>query len=112
MSCQASGSHVRIIHRREGEHLRFLLSRQLWKALLDKKNSVINLAIINYTINRRNRRASDDPQDAQRDRQTQKAGYSSKRLAVFLLCIVFHERMVQVAITWRNQAIFWWRRPS
>ncbi len=35
----------------------------------------------------------------QRDRQTRNAGYSSKRLAVFLFCIDFQERMVQVAIT-------------
>jgi hypothetical protein len=45
----------------------------------------------------RNRRASDDPQDAQRDRQTSKASSSSERLVVFLLCLVFQERMVQVA---------------
>jgi len=47
----------------------------------------------------RNRRASDYRQDAQHDRQTHEATSSSPRLAVFLLCIVFQERMVQVAST-------------
>ena len=44
-------------------------------------------------------RASDNLQDAQRDRQTQEASSSSVRLAIFLLCLVFQERMVQVAST-------------
>src|SRR6266849_3452018 len=66
-----------------------------------KENSVIDLAIVNYTINRRNRRASDDLQDAQRDRQTGSASSSSARLAIFLLCIVFQERIIQVASTGR-----------
>jgi len=51
----------------------------------------------------RNRRASDDLQDAQRDRQTQSASSSSERLVAFLLCPVFQKRMVQVASTGENQ---------
>jgi site-specific DNA recombinase len=47
----------------------------------------------------RNRRASDDLQDAQRDRQTRLASSSSERLVIFLLCLVFQERMVQAAST-------------
>ncbi len=47
----------------------------------------------------RNRRASDDPQDAQRDRQTEQASSSTGILAIFMLCLVFQEWMVQVAIT-------------
>jgi hypothetical protein len=43
--------------------------------------------------------ASDNPQDAQRDRQTRKASSSSERLVVFFLCIVFQARMVQVTST-------------
>jgi hypothetical protein len=34
------------------------------------KNNIISLAIVNYIINRRNRRTSDDPQDNQHDKQT------------------------------------------
>src|SRR5260370_17606521 len=41
-------------------------------------------------------RASDDLQEGQRDRQAREAGSFSERLAVFLFCIVFQERMVQV----------------
>jgi len=52
------------------------------------------LSIINCTIDRRNRRASDYLQGAQRDRQTRSASSSSACLVVFLLCIVFQERMV------------------
>jgi hypothetical protein len=47
----------------------------------------------------RNRRASDYPQEDQRDRQTREAGSFSERLTVFLFCIVFQERMTQVAST-------------
>jgi site-specific DNA recombinase len=47
----------------------------------------------------RNRRASDYPQETQRDRQTRDASSSSARLAIFLFCIVFQERIAQVAIT-------------
>jgi len=42
----------------------------------------------------RNRRASDDPQDAQRDRQTEKASSSPELLVVCFIRIVFQERMV------------------
>jgi site-specific DNA recombinase len=42
----------------------------------------------------RNRRESDYPQEAQRDRE---ASSSSAHLAAFLFCIVFHKRIVQVA---------------
>jgi len=62
------------------------------------KNSVINLAIVNYTIDRRNRRASDDPQDAQRDGQTSETSSSTGSLAL-LVCIVFQEQMVHVTST-------------
>src|SRR5215469_3099262 len=54
----------------------------------------------------RNRRASDDLQDAQRDRQTREAGSFSERLTVFLFCIVFQERMTQVASTGNYQINF------
>jgi hypothetical protein len=47
----------------------------------------------------RNRRASDDPQDAQRDRQTGSASSSSERPVVFFWCVVFQKRMVHVAST-------------
>jgi len=47
----------------------------------------------------RNRRASDDPQEDQRDRQTRSASLSSERLVVFLLCLVFREREVQLDTT-------------
>src|SRR5260221_7302199 len=47
----------------------------------------------------RNRRASDDLQDTQRDRQTRKTSSSSAHLVVFLLCLVFQERMILVAST-------------
>jgi hypothetical protein len=47
----------------------------------------------------RNRRASDDLQDDQRDRQTRSASSSSERLVVFLLCLVFREREVQLDTT-------------
>src|SRR5712692_11827188 len=45
-------------------------------------------ACLNYTINRRNRRASDYLQDEQRDRQTRSASSSSERLAGLLFCVV------------------------
>jgi len=38
-----------------------------------KKNNIINLAIVDYTINRWNRQAPDDLHEAQRDGQTRKA---------------------------------------
>jgi hypothetical protein len=57
------------------------------------------LLIVNHTIDRRNRRASDYLQEGQRDRQTRSASSSSERLVVFLLCVVIQERMVQVATT-------------
>jgi site-specific DNA recombinase len=47
----------------------------------------------------RNRRASDYPQEDQRDRQTRSASSSSERLVVFLLCLVFREREVQLDTT-------------
>src|SRR6266516_6110936 len=47
----------------------------------------------------RNRRASDDPQDAQRDRQTEQASSSTGILAILMMCLVLQEWMVQVAIT-------------
>jgi hypothetical protein len=50
----------------------------------------------------RNRRAFDDLQDALRDRQTDKASSSTGSLAIFLLCIIFQERIVQVANTGRS----------
>src|SRR5260370_40800846 len=50
-------------------------------------------------------RASDDLQEGQRDRQASEAGSFSERLAVFLFCIVFKERMVQVASTRVHQRI-------
>src|SRR5260370_8248414 len=50
-------------------------------------------------------RASDDLQEGQRDRQAREAGSFSERLAVFLFCIVFQERMVQVASTRVHQRI-------
>jgi hypothetical protein len=40
----------------------------------------------------------DDPQDAQRDGQTRLASSSSKRLVVFLWCLVFQAQIVQVTI--------------
>src|SRR5258708_40272622 len=43
------------------------------KSPAKRKNSIINLAVVYYTINRRNRRASDNLQDAQQDRQASKA---------------------------------------
>src|SRR5260221_4497445 len=43
------------------------------KSSAKRKNSIITLAVVYYTINRRNRRASDNLQDAQRDRQASKA---------------------------------------
>jgi hypothetical protein len=46
-----------------------------------------------------NRRASDDLQETQRDRQTRKTSSSSAQLVVFLLCLVFQERMILVAST-------------
>jgi hypothetical protein len=52
-----------------------------------------------HKYSNRNRRASDDLQAYQRDRQTQEVSSSSAHLAIFLFCIVFQERMVQVAIT-------------
>ena len=52
---------------------------------LQKKNSAINFAIVNCTINRRNRRASDDLQDALRDRQTEQASSSTWSLAIFVV---------------------------
>jgi hypothetical protein len=57
-----------------------------------------NLAIVDCTINRRNRRASDDPQDAQRDRQTEQASSSTWSLAIFVVSR-FQARMVRVAST-------------
>jgi len=42
---------------------------------------------------------SGDPQEAQRDRQARSASSSSEHLVVFLLCLVFQKRMVQVATT-------------
>src|SRR5215467_15102323 len=48
---------------------------------------------------KQNRRASDDPQDTQRDRQTQQVSSSSAHLVVFFWCVVFQERMVHVAST-------------
>jgi hypothetical protein len=50
-----------------------------------------NLAIVNYTINRQNRRASDDPQDAQRDGQTRKATCSVSHISLFL-CLTAYSR--------------------
>jgi hypothetical protein len=47
----------------------------------------------------RNRRASDDLQDALRDRQTRQASSSTGSLAIFLLCLIFQERIFQVAST-------------
>jgi hypothetical protein len=52
-----------------------------------------------HKYSNRNRRASDYLQEDQRDGQTRVTGSSLERLAVFLFCIVFQERMVQVAIT-------------
>jgi hypothetical protein len=63
------------------------------------KNSTIGSLIPCLGRRSRNRWASDDLQDAQRDRQTQEASSSSAHLAIFLLCLVFQEWMVQVAIT-------------
>jgi len=54
-----------------------------------KKNSVINLAIVNYTIYRWNRRASDDLQDASRDRQTRSTAFSVSATSVFLLLAAY-----------------------
>jgi len=56
-----------------------------------KKNSAINLAIVNYTINRRNRRASGNPQDTQRDGQTRSTTFSLSVTFVFHL-FVTHAR--------------------
>ena len=47
----------------------------------------------------RNRRASDDLQDTQRDRQTRNASSTSVHPVVIFWCTVFQERMVQVAST-------------
>ncbi len=60
----------------------------------------------------RNRRASDDPQDAQRDRQTEQASSSTGILAIFMLCLVFQEWMVQVAITGGKSSVLPCRRSS
>jgi hypothetical protein len=57
-----------------------------------------------HKYSNRNRRASDYLQEGQRDRQTREAGSFSERLAVFLFCIVFQERMVQVASTGVHEA--------
>jgi len=54
----------------------------------------------------RNRRASDDLQEDQRDRQIQNTSSSSECLAIFLLCPVFQARMVRVATTATHVPIF------
>jgi hypothetical protein len=63
------------------------------------KNSTIDSLISCFGRRSRNRWASDNLLEAQRDRQTRSASSSSARLVFFLLCIVFQERMIQVAST-------------
>src|SRR5260221_8826761 len=58
-----------------------LPSRRLRKILL-KEKSVINLAIVNYTINRRNRRASNDLQEVQGFTVVDKSDFHPSRLTV------------------------------
>jgi hypothetical protein len=53
--------------------------------------------IVTENWQNRNRRASDDPQVGQRDRQTRSASSTSERLIVFLFRIVLQERMDQEA---------------
>jgi hypothetical protein len=64
-----------------------------------KKNSVINLVVVDYTINRRNRRTSDDLQDASvTGRQEQPLILSHLSLLSFSSLLV-RERIFEVANT-------------
>src|SRR5262245_60050802 len=65
-----------------------------------------NLAIVNYTISRRNRRASDDPQDTQRDRQTRTTTHSAFLSLLSFCLLLVQERICSVASTVVNR-LFW-----
>jgi hypothetical protein len=67
----------------------FLPVLRMVEGLIEYKEATGTLVTRQWQV--RNRRASDDLQDAQRDRQTRKASSSTGSLAIFLWCIVFQE---------------------
>jgi hypothetical protein len=76
-----------------------LVAVELFVLLVNRMGQAIVLVLVLSKWERRKQQASDDPQDAQRDRQTRSASLSSECLVVFLWCVVIQERMVQVAST-------------
>jgi hypothetical protein len=78
-----------------------LVSVERFVLLVNRMEQAIARVLVISKWKQRKQQASDDPQGAQHDKQTHEATSSSASLAAFLLCIVFQERMVQVASTAR-----------
>jgi hypothetical protein len=88
--CNISRRNRRVLNRVSVE--RFVL-------LMKKMEQAIARVLVKSKWEQRKQQVSDNPQDAQHDKQTHETTSSSASLAVLLFCIVFQERMVQVAST-------------